>query len=116
MTSLTLPQIRSPEPLWINSAVLTEGYFQAHDEEDLLTSEKERFRDEVELSFAPMLASIPKEARREWRATLGERLDGKLVKVRGIMRVGPFGMLNRTTVYLEVEDISEVENARATAH
>ena len=104
---LSLAQIRSPERAWINSVIVTAGYFQPHVEEDLLTREKQRFSDMVELSFAPMMADVPKEKRLEWRTAIGEKLGGKWVSVRARIRIGPFGMLGRPTVYLEVETIEE---------
>lgn len=105
---LTLKEIRNPTPSMLDRAIITQGFFSSSDEQDLLTGERGRFVDLVDLAMFP---GLPKEQRSAKRAETGRRLDGKLVAVRGRLKVGPFGLSGRSTVYIEVETISEVSPA-----
>jgi hypothetical protein len=59
----------------------------------------------VDLATFP---GIAKEQRSAKRTELGNRLGGKLVSVSGRLKVGPYGLAGRSTVYIEVESINEV--------
>jgi hypothetical protein len=104
-THFTLAEIRSPTPHMIGALVETEGFLQPHAEEDFLTSDIRRFSDMLELSYQPMLTELPQEKRYARRMEIEQPLEQRWVLVRGRVRVGPFGMSNRATVYLEVESI-----------
>jgi hypothetical protein len=108
MKELTLKEIRNPTAGMLNQAIATRGYFSSSDEQDLLTGEKGRFVDLVDLAMFP---GIPKDQRNARRMEIGRRLGGRLVAVRGRLKVGPFGLGGRATVYIEVENISEAAQA-----
>lgn len=92
----------------LGRTVVTQGYFSSSEEQDLLSGEKDRFVDLVDLAMFP---GISKDQRLAKRTETGRRLGGKRVSVRGRLRVGPFGLGGRATVYIEVESISEAPAA-----
>jgi hypothetical protein len=102
---LTLTEIRNPTSGTLGQMVVTQGYFSSSSEQDLLTSEQNRYLDMVDLAMFPGLS---KEQRMAKRSELGSRLGGKLVSVSGRLKVGPYGLAGRSTVYIEVENINEV--------
>jgi hypothetical protein len=105
---LSLTEIRNPTSSMLDQTIVTRGYLSSSSEQDLLTSENGRFTDIVDLAVFP---GIPKDQRYTRRQDLGRRLGGKLVSVRGHLKVGPFGLGGRATVFIEVEDISEITPA-----
>ena len=105
---LSLTEIRNPTSSTLNQTVVTQGYFSSSNEQDLLTGQNGRFTDIVDLAVFP---GLPKDQRYTRRQDLGRRLGGKLVAVRGRLKVAPFGLGGRATVYIEVEDISEITSA-----
>jgi hypothetical protein len=105
---LSLTEIRNPTSSMLGQTIVTRGYLSSSSEQDLLTSENGRFTDIVDLAVFP---GIPKDQRYTRRQDLGRRLGGKLVSVRGHLKVGPFGLGGRATVFIEVEDISEITPA-----
>jgi len=105
---LTLAEIRNPTPGMLGQTIVTQGYFSSSSEQDLLTGENGRFVDIVDLAVFP---AIPKDQRKAKREELGNRLGGKLVTVRGQLKVGPYGMTGRSTVFIAVESISEATSA-----
>lgn len=100
---LTLAEIRNPTARTLNQSIVTQGYFSSSDQQDLLTGEQDRYVDMVDLSLFP---GVPKEQRRTKRMDLASRLGGKLVTVSGTLKVGPFGLAGRSTVYIEVQNIA----------
>ena len=100
----TLSEIRSPSAKMLGSEITAEGYFHTNAEEDILARDPE-LHDLVELSFAPMLVGVPKGEGFARRTVIVSKFSGKVVRIRGRLRVGPFGMLNIAMVYLDVEDI-----------
>ena len=105
---LTLAEIRNPTSAALGQTIVTQGYFNSSNEQDMLTSENGRFADIVDLAIYP---GLPKDQRHTKRADLGNRLGGKLVSVRGQLKVGPYGMTGRSTVFIEVESITEAPAA-----
>ena len=106
---LTLSEVRNPTPSTLGQTIVAEGYLSSSEDQDLLTGEKDRFTDLVDLA---MFTEIPKDKRYAKRMEVGGRLSGKRVSVRGRLVVGPYGMAGRSTVYIEVQSITE---ATATA-
>ena len=105
---LSLTEIRNPTSSMLGQTIVTRGYLSSSSEQDLLTSENGRFTDIVDLAVFPGISKDQRYARRQ---DLGRRLGGKLVSVRGHLKVGPFGLGGRATVFIEVEDISEITPA-----
>lgn len=105
---LTLAEIRNPTSDTLGRAIVTQGYFSSSSEQDLLTGEKGRFVDMVDLA---VFSGLSKDQRSARRADLASRLGGKLVSVNGRLKVGPFGLAGRSTVYIEVESINEAASA-----
>jgi hypothetical protein len=105
---LTLKEVRNPTPGTLGQVIVTEGYFSSSEEQDLLTGEKDRFADMVDLA---MFTEKPKDQRYARRMEVGRRLSGKQVSVRGCLKVGPYGLAGRSTVYIEVQSIAEVTPA-----
>ncbi len=101
----TLKEVRSPTPAMLGEVIVVKGYLSSSEDQDLLTGEKERYTDMVDLA---MFTDKPKDLRLAKRLEVGRRLSGKLVSVRGRLRVGPFGLAGRSTVYIEVQSIAEV--------
>jgi len=106
--TFTLKEVRNPTPGMLGEVIVVQGYLSSSEEQDLLTGEKERYTDMVDLA---MFTDKPKDQRLAKRAQLGARLSGKLVSVRGRLKVAPFGLSGRSTVYVEVESIAEVAPA-----
>jgi hypothetical protein len=105
---LTLKEVRNPTSSTLGQTIVTQGYFNSSNEQDLLTGENGRFTDIVDLAVFP---GIPKDQRSAKRLDLGRRLGGKLVSVRGRLKVGPYGLAGRSTVFIEVESIGEASSA-----
>ena len=101
---LTLTEIRNPTSGTLGQTIVTGGYLSSSEEQDLLTSEKDRYVDMVDLAI---FTEKPKEQRYAKRMELGRQLSGKKVTVHGVLKVGPYGMAGRSTVYIEVQSISE---------
>ena len=101
---LTLKEVRNPTRDTLGQMIVAEGYLSSSEEQDLLTGEKDRFTDLVDLA---MFTEIPKEKRHAKRMEVGGRLSGKRVSVRGCLKVGPCGLAGRSTVYIEVQSIAE---------
>jgi hypothetical protein len=101
----SLKEVRNPTPAMLGKVIVVEGYLSSSEDQDLLTGEKERYTDMVDLA---MFTDKPKDLRLARRMEVGRRLSGKLVSVRGRLKVGPFGLSGRSTVYVEVESITEV--------
>jgi hypothetical protein len=106
---LTLAEVRNPTSGTLGRMIVTQGYFSSSSEQDLLSSEKARFADMVDLLTFP---GLPKEQRSAKRMDLGRRLGGKLVSVSGRLKVGPCGLAGRSTVFIEVESVNEVVAAQ----
>jgi hypothetical protein len=102
---LTLTEVRNPTSSTLDQIIVTQGYLSSSNDQDLLTGQNGRFSDIVDLA---VFTGLPKEQRYTRRQDLGHRLGGKLVSVRGRLKVGPFGLGGRATVYIEVADISEM--------
>ena len=105
---LTLTEIRNPTSSTLDQTIVTQGYFSSSNEQDLLTGENGRFTDIVDLAIFP---GMPKDQRHTKRLDLDRRLGGKLVSVRGRLKVGPYGLGGRSTVFIDVESISEASPA-----
>jgi len=105
---LTLTEVRNPTSRTLDQTIVTEGYFSSSDEQDLLIGETGRFTNLVDLAI---FTGIPSDQRYAKRMDLGRRLGGKLVLVRGRLKVGPFGLGGRSTVFIEVESIREASAA-----
>jgi hypothetical protein len=105
---LTLTEIRNPTSSTLGKVIITQGYFSSSSEQDMLTSEQDRYVDLVDLAIFPTLG---KDQRAAKRTDLGRRLGGKLVSVSGRLKVGPYGLAGRSTVYVEVESINEATAA-----
>jgi hypothetical protein len=103
-----LTEVRNPTSSLLDHTIVTQGYLSSSNDQDLLSSQNGRFTDIVDLAVFP---SVPKDQRLNRRQELGRRLGGKLVSVRGRLKVGPFGLGGRSTVYIEVEEISETAPA-----
>jgi hypothetical protein len=105
---LTLTEVRNPTSSLLDQTIVTQGYLSSSNDQDLLSSQNGRFADIVDLAVFP---GVPKDQRFNRRQELGRRLGGKLVSVRGRLKVGPFGLGGRSTIYIEVEDIDETAPA-----
>ena len=105
---LTLKEVRNPTPDTLGQIIVVEGYLSSSEQQDLLTSEKDRYADLVDLA---MFTEMPKEKRAAKRQEVGNRLSGKRVSVRGRLNVGPYGMAGRAIVYVQVQSIAEVTAA-----
>jgi uridine kinase len=102
--TLTLKEVRNPTPGMLGEVIVVEGYLSSSDEQDLLSGEMNRFTDLVDLA---MFTDKPKDQRYTRRMDVGRRLSGKRVSVHGLLKVGPYGMAGRSTVYIEVQSIAE---------
>jgi hypothetical protein len=102
---LTLAQVRNPTPDSLGQMIVTEGYLSSSEEQDLLTGEKDRYADIVDLA---LFTEKPTDQRYARRMEVGRRLSGKRVSVHGLLKVGPYGMSGRSIVYIEVQSIAEV--------
>jgi hypothetical protein len=105
---LTLAEVRNPTSGTLGRMITTQGYFNSSSEQDLLSSDRTRFADMVDLSI---FSGLAKEQRSAKRMDLGRRLEGKLVSVSGRLKVAPYGRGGRSTVFIEVESIDEVVSA-----
>jgi len=106
--TFTLKEVRNPTPGMLDEIIVVEGYLSSSEDQDLLTGEQERYTDMVDLA---MFSDKPKDQRLARRMEVGRRLSGKRVSVRGRLKVGPFGMAGRSTIYVEVQSIAEVAPA-----
>jgi hypothetical protein len=111
---LSVADIARPTPEMLDSSIRVRGFVFFHSEEVMLRPENSYASTPfVELAIGSLFSTSPefehRKARRAEFAELIERFGGKEVVVHGILRVAPFGWLQRPMVYIDVERI-EVAN------
>jgi hypothetical protein len=92
----------------IDSEISVQGYAFFHPEETLLCP-KNAYASApfVELDLSALVQGETPQARVAKRRELAARFEAKWVIVRGVLRVGPYGMLSRPMVYIDVARIEE---------
>jgi hypothetical protein len=105
---IPLSSIYRPSGEMIGSSVSVRGFVFFHPEETLLCPER-RYASApfVQLDIAALVSGASAEERRRKADALAARFESKDVIVRGILKVGPYGMIGIPMVYLEVARLEE---------
>jgi hypothetical protein len=113
---LPLSSICRPTGGMLDSEVSVRGFIFFHSEEILLCPERSYASAPfVELGIGALYHTPSgfenREARQSEFLRLAERYEAKDVVVHGILRVGPYGIMQRPMVFIEVNRIEEANQA-----
>lgn len=109
---LTVPEAKRLAESCLDAEVLVTGYYLYHIESDMLDTRpgNQRGIEGLFISFRPMFGSKKGEAAFRLRQQIAQRYDQRLVRLKGVLKYGPFlreSGVRSEMAYLEVSEIQD---------